>query len=114
MGKGMFGGDQSRNSTTREDVTKTKEAGENSYAPVSVTRHGEDHAVSDPSSLTGHNLRAMASGWEETVPQTDLVSQDIFMSQDDMENIISLDNEWREIYWQEPGIFESFGDGLWG
>lgn len=26
----------------------------------------------------------------------------------------SMDNEWREIYWQEPGICDSLGEGFWG
>lgn len=114
MGKGTIGGERSENSTTKEDIPKTKEARGGSHVPASVTEHRQDHVVSDPSLLADHNLQAMENGWEETVPQTDLASQDIFMSPDDMENMISLDNEWREIYWQEPGIFESFGDGLWG
>jgi len=27
--------------------------------------------------------------------------------------IIQIDDEWRQIYWQEPGISGSFGDGVW-
>lgn len=27
---------------------------------------------------------------------------------------MSMDDEWREIYWQEPGICDFLGDGFWG
>jgi hypothetical protein len=30
-----------------------------------------------------------------------------------MPDLILTDSEWREISWQEPGIFRSFGDGIW-
>lgn len=32
----------------------------------------------------------------------------------DITNAWSMDDEWREIYWQEPGICDSLGDGFWG
>ncbi|KUJ17148.1 uncharacterized protein LY89DRAFT_616929 [Mollisia scopiformis] len=37
--------------------------------------------------------------------------EDFVLNSSDM---MTLDNEWREIYWQEPGLSGSFPDGFWG
>ena len=108
MGNGMLEGNQPEASATKENMTQNIEA-----VSLPTTGHMHDRMTFDPNLSADHHAQPIVDGWEETIPQTDFRSQDIFMTPEGMENIVSLDNEWREIYWQEPGIFESFGDGLW-
>lgn len=70
------------------------------------------HIASEPAGLEPGDLQMEASEWID--PMGNSIPQDIFMTPEGMESMMALDNEWREIYWQEPGISESFGDGLWG
>jgi transcriptional regulatory protein AMDR len=60
--------------------------------------------------LPGSTNPDMTSSWRHLFPFYD-------ESQDDEArklNMRSLENEWRDIYWQEPGICDSFGDRFWG
>lgn len=61
----------------------------------------------DPGHQTVHDNEI--GSWGDLMSQNELVQDDFFMS-----NIASVESEWREIYWQEPGLQESFGDGMWG
>ena len=49
------------------------------------------------------------SDWRQRFLSTDSNQDGITMAADTM----TMENEWREIHWQEPGISDSFGDGLW-
>lgn len=48
------------------------------------------------------------NSWRDLFPTSDSAADDYLALGD-----LAMDNEWREIYWQEPGISESFRDGFW-
>jgi transcriptional regulatory protein AMDR len=52
----------------------------------------------------------LENDWTSFIASNNSGSNQILLSPD----IMQMDNEWREIYWQEPGIPGSFGDGMWG
>jgi transcriptional regulatory protein AMDR len=52
----------------------------------------------------------LESDWAAFIASNNSGSNQIMLSPD----IMQMDDEWREIYWQEPGIPGSFGDGMWG
>jgi transcriptional regulatory protein AMDR len=68
------------------------------------------HASSDQGGAATQDTQGDASLLPGLFPSNDYLSEDFLPPTD----ISSLGNEWREIYWQEPGISESFGDGFWG
>ena len=68
------------------------------------------HAASDPVAATSQNEQDNTNGWRDLFPQGNIGLDDFGMTSDFM----PLNSEWREIYWQEPGISGSFGDGIWG
>ena len=66
------------------------------------------HAATESNSALENNVRD-ASNWRNLFPPRDALSEDFILPTD-----VPMESEWREIYWQEPGISESFGDGIWG
>jgi transcriptional regulatory protein AMDR len=52
----------------------------------------------------------LENDWASFIASDNSGSNQIMLSPD----IMQMDDEWREIYWQEPGIPGSFGDGMWG
>jgi transcriptional regulatory protein AMDR len=48
--------------------------------------------------------------WRQLFPFTDS-SQDLTIPSPD---VLSMEEEWRQLYWQDPGILASFGDGMGG
>lgn len=65
------------------------------------------HAASDSTSTMNNNLQD-ADLWKDLFP-TNSSPEDFLLSTE-----LPMDSEWREIYWQEPGMFENLGDGIWG
>ncbi|KAG0650116.1 Acetamidase regulatory [Hyphodiscus hymeniophilus] len=47
--------------------------------------------------------------WKDLFPPSDTATDSLLFPND-----LPVQSEWRDIYWQEPGISESFGDGFWG
>ena len=67
-------------------------------------------AASDPTAPTRQNMQDDNNSWKDLFPQSNMGPEDLIMTSDFM----PMDSEWREIYWQEPGISGSFGDAVWG
>ena len=107
---------------------RTKEPGDSLYSPVST----EPNNKPQRNSIIGDEMSRLdtvedqtyarsgltpildvtdqqAEVEKDTFPTSDSSPEDFFLSAE-----IPLDSEWREIYWQEPGISGSFGDGIWG
>lgn len=68
------------------------------------------NAASDHTESSNAGVQLDQTGWEDLFPQNDMSSNDLTMEAD----LLPLDSEWRQIYWQEPGIAGSFPDGFWG
>ncbi|CZR66979.1 related to Acetamidase regulatory protein [Phialocephala subalpina] len=68
-------------------------------------------AARDNTTAMIQNPPGIAQDWNGILPQTDTSPEDFAVNSADLMN---LDNEWREIYWQEPGLSGSFPDGFWG
>jgi transcriptional regulatory protein AMDR len=110
------------NSTIRNEQPESSYAG----PEFSQQKRGGDEQIARDGTATGdhdcltqsedvnQDYQVDQNEWGEMIPQTDSISPDFLMSNDDLNSMLPLDSEWREIYWQEPGISESFGDGLWG
>lgn len=67
------------------------------------------HATSDSTSTMNMDNQHDRNAWRSLFPTNDSTPESFLLSAD-----IPFDSEWREIYWQEPGISGSFGDGIWG
>lgn len=76
--------------------------------------HVFNQDASNQANLSNQNYQIGQGDWEDPISQALPISTDIMMSNDDLTSILPLESEWREIYWEEPGISESFADGLWG
>jgi len=68
------------------------------------------HAAGGHTESSNASAQLDQNGWEDLFPQNDMSSNDLAMGVD----LLPLDSEWRQIYWQEPGIAGSFPDGFWG
>ena len=66
------------------------------------------YAATGPTAMLDHNLQD-ANSWRDLVPAKASADEEYLL-----QNELPIESEWREIYWQEPGISESFGDSIWG
>ena len=82
----------------------TRDDGCDLDVPASAT-----HVAFYSTSTTNTINQQDTSTWRNLPSTTGTTPEDFLLSTD-----IPFDNEWREIYWQEPGISGSFGDGIWG
>lgn len=76
----------------------------------SVEAHRPLRSLTSPAGLsTLDGLPINSHEWEEFN-----MENQASLPYDQSLDMMALNNEWREIYWQEPNISQSFAEGFWG
>jgi len=68
------------------------------------------HVASDSPVTSTGNRHDESNDWTSFVSPNESAPPDFLLTSE----MMNLDSEWREIYWQEPGISGSFGNGICG
>ncbi|KAF8850792.1 hypothetical protein BDZ45DRAFT_808874 [Acephala macrosclerotiorum] len=118
LGKGSVEHDQAQNTSVPEgkepteipDSISVRDETWNSSGRIDLDMLADAaDAARDKTTAMVQNPPELPEDWNGILTQTDKSPEDFVVNASDLMN---LNNEWREIYWEEPGLSRSFPDGF--